>query len=134
MGIQATKAECIKNICRAYDIDLIDKGYGKNSLIISIGSGLMMATMDLLDDHRFAIEFKKEISLDAFSLLNLYVENVSVTAWFSISKPVYLHKSLSSFSNSKIFYYANCELIGKRVYTLKELKDEISKNISGTEG
>lgn len=124
MGIQTETI--IGNICRAYGIDLIDKGEGENKLIISIGSGLLMATMDLFPHYRFAFEYKKDVNNDAYALLNLYINRIVVTAWFSISKPVYLYKSLNNFEVDKIFYQSNYELIGKRFSTLKNLYDNES--------
>lgn len=113
----------IKAIARFYNIDLIDRGQGEQKAIISLGAGMLMSTMDLLPNHRYAFEYNKSITPDAFGLLNYYLKNITVTAWFSISHPRYLIECLKHIESSKINYYSNIELIGVRFNTLKDLKD-----------
>lgn len=115
-------------IARGYNIDLFEKQEGDEELIIALGSGLLMATQDLLPNVKYSFEWNKNINSDAIILLSNYVKKIWVVAWFSISKPVYLYQSLEPIAN-KVTYYSNETLCGHRCDTLKQLKDENISNI-----
>jgi|GEM_PF-2668618 len=121
----------ITDIARFAGVNIYDYLRSGNSMLISLGSGLLMATMDQIPGIRYAIEFTKQERendrfVDFLALSSNYVDHVCIHAWFSISKPDALKKVLESIPEDKIVYKANADLgRGRRFETFSELSEHL---------
>jgi len=100
-----------------------------NGMGIVVGSGMLMASMDLLPEVYRFIEYK-DISvaeLRKVILFGHYADFIVVNAWFSVSNPESLFYILSHFSEQKIIYYSNVEMKGHKCQSLHELANEVKK-------
>lgn len=101
-----------------------------NGLGIVVGSGMLMATMDLLPPVYRFIEYKDVVTTENIQqvvLFGHFADFIAVNAWFSVSKPDSLLYILQHFEKDKIVYYSNMELIGNRCFSLADLKSEVDR-------
>jgi len=99
-----------------------------NGLAIVVGSGMLMATMDLLPEVYRFIEYKEIVTVQDIDKVILFGHSsdfIVVNAWFSISSPQSLQYILSHFKSKKCFVYSNLPLIENQCVTLKHLQHEV---------
>jgi hypothetical protein len=139
------QAKRVRNISSAYLIPVIDYERCGNGLLIAVGSGLMMATMDLVASLRWCVDVGggrrfvvDEGLLSERNLLvwmNREVDHVVVSAWFSVSDPRDLRDALRAVDEAKVVCYSNVDLgRGGRADSLADLriKAERIASLSGT--
>ena len=130
-------------IAKGVGLDLIQFENRKgNGLLVSVGSGLLMATMDEILTLRDAVEImpnqRNKRLLELFPALCSFYDYVFFHCWFSISTPEF-YLSLSKSPSKTVYYKSNKPLNGKEFKTFKEaseflnnLKSNNSKKISST--
>lgn len=112
---------------RAYGVEPIDYGPRRgNDLLIAIGSGLMMAAMDLMPSCRYAIDLgggqKPRLLGPWLEGVSRLVDRVVVVAWYSISDPDVLRRALRGCEQEKVFVYCNVSLgVGQHFQDLEAL-------------
>lgn len=134
------KQAIFKHICLSENIDLIDSGRNKGCLILTVGAGLMLATMDLFEDWGWAIDMGRRSKKEWWVILNwsrfLCPSYLIINAWFSISNPDNL---LDCLRTLKYPYPIYLRIMGEKIpeiegyknyRTLEELRNSIeNKNI-----
>ena len=112
----------------------IKRESASNGFAIVVGSGMLMATMDMLDNCSRFVEYKDLHHINDIQraiYYAMFADFVVVNGWFSISKPDRLIDILRSIPKEKIYYYSNIPLIGNKCVSLSELKlktDEVAIN------
>jgi hypothetical protein len=106
----------LQPIASAFHVDLFekDKAQGRG-MVIAIGSGLLMATMDALPQVCCAVEYDKRNRenprfIDFLSIAAHWVDFVAVHTWFSISKPAALMEVLQVVPPEKLIWKSNFRL------------------------
>lgn len=105
----------IDQVARAYDIPLLDYGSHRgNGLLLAVGSGLMMTTMDYIPSLRWCVDVgggRRGDQLESFChWANRIVSYVAVSAWFSITSPEALRGALSVFTRVPVLIKSNIDL------------------------
>jgi hypothetical protein len=80
----------VPQVARAYGLEVIDYARAGTGLLISVGAGLMMASMDLATSCRWSIDLRvTDISRlgDALGALEVLCDPVIFVAWFSVTDP-----------------------------------------------
>lgn len=107
---------------------------GSRGMSIVVGSGLLMATMDMIKTSYIFIEYKDIVTLkdiDKVVLYSLYCDYVFVNAWFSISSPDRLFFMLQYVPENKLYHRMNVKYTRGRAFeTLKDA--ELLNSIKST--
>lgn len=98
-------------LSRVYGFEVLDYGEEREGrgLLLAVGSGLLMATMDLTPACRWATDLSggKPIPkmVDWCVWMSRLVDFVAVAAWFSITDPEFLRYGLEVIGSSKLAVY-----------------------------
>lgn len=118
----------LKPIADAFNVEIYERNTSTGKgIIICIGSGLLMATMDMMPSAFCAIEFDvknraNERFVDFLSITSHWADYIFVHAWFSITKPIKLIEVLKVVPEDKLYWKSNKHLgHGKEFKTLKEV-------------
>jgi len=124
----AQTLDSLSQMAAAMRVDIYEKEHAEGKgIVISIGSGLMMATMDALRTCKVALEYGKAERdnphfPDFLSLAMEWADYVCIHAWFSITKPDRLVNLLAPYPGEKIFWKSNENLfVGHRFETFADM-------------
>ena len=108
-----------------YHYGNIERG---NGMIITVGSGMLMASMDLVKSARYALEWKdikdnKELSF-AINICCSFIDYIAIIAWFSVTNPLEMGKFLLDIPEKMLYIYSNFDFkIGHKIDSLKQLEN-----------
>lgn len=131
-------------LSKVYKIPIIEYSDRKGEcLIITAGSGMLMAMMDLIPDAKYAIELKDIENQENFNWFiheaTACLDVICISAWLSISKPEKIQQIINAFNagkiknNSSIYLviYGNVRILsGVKALSLNHLKQLIYENIT----
>lgn len=98
-------------LSRAYGFDVTDYGRARGrGVLLSVGSGLLMAAMDLMPSLRWATDLSggkpAEQTREWCTWLDRVVSHVVVVAWFTITDPAFLAVGLEAVDPDKLAWHA----------------------------
>ena len=117
----------LEAVARMYRIPIIDWGRGGDSLLLSTGAGLMMATCDVIPRIRWAVDLGGGQSLaglgDFLSWCNRLVPGLVIAhLWFSVSSPEAWRTALAQVEERKLLVRTNIPLgVGRSFSSFRDL-------------
>lgn len=138
-----------RNLASAYLVPLIDYEREGRGLLLAVGSGLMLATMDLIPELRWCLdvgggrsfvlhsglEMERNLLREWLVWMNREVDLVVVAAWFSVTDPTALKDALRSVDEGKLACYSNAGLgRGERATDLADLKGRAERIVARAGG
>lgn len=109
------RAELLPRALRAYGVPVIDYERPGSGLLLSVGSGLMMATMDALPRLRWCVDLgggRPYPDLpEAMVWVNRLASVVVVHAWYSVTAPDPLIESLPRLRDTPVVLKSNVPLL-----------------------
>lgn len=113
---EVTWAEKIVNgVSLGYGVPLIDWNRGGRGVLVSSGSGIMLAVMDAVPTLRWAIDIdsiRGDSQLVPWLTCVAHVAPVAVVGWFSITSPTLLSLAMIGAGGSLPFYAPSISLPG----------------------
>lgn len=109
----------VEAISEAYRIPLIDYGRDGDGLLLAVGSGMMMAAMDLLPRMRWCVDLGGGQRFDGpnrnrlaewLAWMNREADVVAVAAWFSVTDPRAIREALAVVTPGRLAVYSNIDL------------------------
>jgi hypothetical protein len=123
-------------------VPVIDYERDGGGLLIAVGSGLMLAVMDLVPTLRWCVDvgggrsfvlhegllMERNLLHEWLVWMNREVDHVAVAAWFSVTDPRHLKDALRSVDEGKLVWYANADLgRGRRAADLADLAAKVAR-------
>ena len=116
----------IPTLARAYaGLQVYDYERPGSGMLFCIGSGLMMATMDMIPSLKYCCDLSGHRNWEGLrnfmGWLPRFTEYTAVAAWFSITPPEGLKYALEMHSETGLFVYSNVKLVENQIDSLNEL-------------
>jgi hypothetical protein len=151
VGIHSNLAQAarVRNIASAYLVPVIDYERDGGGLLIAVGSGLMLAVMDLVPTLRWCVDvgggrsfvlhegllMERNLLHEWLVWMNREVDHVAVAAWFSVTDPRHLKDALRALDPARVVCYGNVDMgRGERASDLDDLRARAARiaSLSGT--
>jgi hypothetical protein len=121
-------AVILPRVCRAYGLpEPIEYPRGSAGLLLAVGSGLMMATMDAVPELRWCIDIGGGRDYprlpDAAVWFDRLVPLIVVHAWYSITAPYALRSALPCITHARLIVKSNLDLGTFQAETFHELQE-----------
>jgi succinyl-CoA synthetase beta subunit len=109
----------IQSVSQAYHVPVIDWERPGDGLLLAVGAGLMMATMDEITRLRWAVDLgggtrwedpNRNRLHEWLVWLNREVAIVVVHAWFSVSDPGPIARAIRAIDEAKVLVKSNVPL------------------------
>lgn len=118
----------LEQASRLYGVPLTDYGERRGQgLLVSSGSGLMMAVMDACPAFRWCVDLdtlrsRQDTRIgDFLQMAERLTEPIAICGWFSISNPAPLKAAAAGMTTSPIVYAGNVRLgIARECESLEE--------------
>ena len=117
---------------KIYNVGIIDYKREGHGILMAIGSGFMMAVMDMCPKLRYCTDLSNFRNWDGFQkwlvCMNWLADFIVVAAWYSISKPEKLRESLLLVKKVPLLIYSNFDFKMEPQYpNLASLKEALEK-------
>lgn len=129
----ASTMKSLMPMAKAFGIEIYEKDNSQGKgIVLAIGSGLMMATMDELKTSRYAIEMNKAniqnpYFQDFLALASVWSDYVCIHAWFSITKPEGVVPMFKVIDSKKVFWKSNISLgLGTGFLNFKDMSTHLN--------
>jgi hypothetical protein len=126
----------VEQASRFYGVPLIDYERPGSGLLVSSGSGIMMATMDAVPALRWCVDIDglgRGARLAEFLQLAEHVADpIGICGWFSITDPTVLREAVRSMTRAPLVYAGNIVLgAGAEVRSLDDFVRALRERAEG---
>jgi hypothetical protein len=133
-----------EGIARSFFVPVVDYDRPGEGLLIAVGAGMMLATMDLIPSLRWCLDVgggasfvanrgllcERNRLLEYLAWMDRVASHVVVAAWFSVTSPADLARALSAVDPARLFVYSNRDLgAGRRCDSLGGLADDVRRHL-----